>query len=159
MITVNIICTGSLKEKYLREAVGEYSKRLTRYCNLNIIELPEEKLPQNPSQSLIDRALEKEGEHILQKCGKSTVIALCIEGRQWTSREFADKLSELASNGVSEISFVIGSSYGIADSVKKKASYRMSVSKMTFPHQLFRVMLLEQTYRAFNILSDGKYHK
>lgn len=159
MITLNIICTGSLKEKYLREAVDEYSKRLTRYCNLNIIELPEEKLPQNPSQSLIDKALEKEGERILQKCGKSTVIALCIEGKQWSSREFAVKLSELASNGVSEISFVIGSSYGIADSVKEKASYRMSVSKMTFPHQLFRVMLLEQTYRAFNILSDGKYHK
>ena len=159
MLTVNLICVGSLKERYWRDACAEYQKRLSAFCKLTIIELPESRLADNPSPAEIERALENEGSLILQKAGNSKLLPLCIEGKELPSPELAALLDELMLSGVSSLSFIIGSSYGLADSVKNKGIKKLSLSKMTFPHQLARVMLLEQIYRAFMIRSGGKYHK
>lgn len=160
MISVQIVCIGRLKEEFWRSACSEFEKRLTRYCNLSIKELAESTLPENPSQSQIDSALEREGEAILKELPKdSFVCALCIEGKQFSSQEFADKISGVASMGKSKITFIIGSSFGLCDKVKQRADLKLSFSKMTFPHQMFRTILLEQIYRAFSILGGGKYHK
>ena len=157
MLTVNLICVGSLKERYWREACAEYVKRLSAFCNLTVLELPETRLPDRPSAAEIAKALEAEGKAILAKAGNSAVIPLCIEGRQLSSPGLAELLDGLALSGTSAVSFVIGSSYGLADPVKQRGIKRLSMSEMTFPHQLARVMLLEQIYRAFTINGNGTY--
>ena len=159
MIKVTIIALGRLKEAYLRDAVSEYSKRLSRYCDLEIIELEPVKLPDAPSKSQIDAALLKEADMILKKIPKNCdVFPLCVEGRQLSSEEFAEKVDDLSQQGRG-IALIIGSSYGLSETVKATAKMRFSLSKMTFPHQLFRVMLLEQVYRAFKINEGSTYHK
>lgn len=159
MIKVAFITLGKLKEKYLRDAVTEYEKRLSRYCSFETVELEPIKLPDNPSRSQVDAALLKEAEMIVKKIPKnSEVFALCVEGKQFSSEEFAEKLENLSKEGRG-ITFIIGSSYGLDNSVKLLSKTRLSVSKMTFPHQLFRVMLLEQVYRAFKINEGSTYHK
>ena len=159
MLTVNVICVGKLKEKWLREGCAEYIKRLGGYCRINVVELDEKKLPDNPSQAQIDAALDAEGTAILSAADNSYIIAMCIEGSKVTSPGLSQKINSVALNGTSTISFVIGSSFGLADKVKAAAKFKMSMSDMTFPHQLARVLLLEQIYRAFQISSGGKYHK
>lgn len=161
MLTVTVICIGKLKEEYLRMACGEYQKRLGAFCKLNLVELSEYKIPGNPSQAQIDKAIEEEGKDILShiKPGNNAVIPLCIEGKQLSSEGLADKMSQLALSGKSEIYFIIGGSFGLSDEVKRAGSLKLSMSPMTFPHQLARVMLLEQIYRAFQINTNGKYHK
>lgn len=159
MLNVNIICVGNLKEKFFTDALSEYKKRLGRYCKFEVTELPEEKIADNVTQSQIDKTLKKEGEKILSKIGKSDfVVAMCIEGKQLSSEELAKKIEDISLTN-STVNFVIGGSWGLSDDVKKRADMRLSVSKMTFPHQLFRVMLAEQIYRAFTITANAKYHK
>lgn len=161
MLTVNIIAVGKLKESYLRDACNEYIKRLRAFCKLNIIELSESRLSDNPSEKEITSALADEAKamnsFLIVK--DSFNVAMCIEGKQFSSVEFSQQLEKAAINGKSTINLIIGSSFGIADEVKQMADLRLSMSKMTFPHQLARVMILEQIYRAFQISSNGKYHK
>jgi len=159
VLNVNIICIGSLKERYFTDAVNEYKKRLTRYCKINIIELSEEKIADKVSDAQIENTLKKEGEKILSKISSSDyVIAMCIEGKNLSSEELAKKIEEISmSSGT--VDFVIGGSWGLSLEVKNRADFKLSVSKMTFPHQLFRVMLCEQIYRAFSITANAKYHK
>ncbi len=159
MLTVQIICVGKLKEDYWRQACSEYAKRLQAFCKFAITELPESRLPENPSKAQIDAALKAEGVKILAAAGSSTVFALCIEGKTLSSEKMAEKINTLTVNGVSAISFIIGSSFGLSEEVKQAADYQLSMSPMTFPHQLARIMLCEQTYRAFQIINNGKYHK
>ncbi|MBQ3692152.1 MAG: 23S rRNA (pseudouridine(1915)-N(3))-methyltransferase RlmH [Clostridia bacterium] len=160
MLKVNVVCVGKLKEKYLKDAVLEYSKRLQSFCKFDIIEVDEEKTSDAPNNSQIENILNAEGRRILSKIDKSAkVVAMCIEGKQKSSVAFADYFSESAVNGVSSIAFVIGGSWGLSDEVKRRADLKLSMSEMTFPHQLARVMLCEQVYRAFSINSGTKYHK
>ncbi len=161
MMNINIIAIGKLKESYLREAAYEYSKRLSGFCKLNIIEIPESRLSENPGEKEIQNALTNEARLIEEQINKKSAlnIALCIEGRQLSSEELSQKISGAGINGKSTINFIIGSSFGISPDVKLKADFKLSMSKMTFPHQLARVLLLEQIYRAFQISSGGKYHK
>lgn len=159
MIKVTLITLGKLKEKYLREAVAEYEKRLSRYCDLEVVELEPVRLSEKPSRAEIDSALQKEAETIFKKIPKnSEVYTLCIEGKQLSSEEFADRFADLSRQGRG-IVLIIGSSYGLCESVKAVSNVRLSLSKMTFPHQVFRVMLLEQVYRAFKINEGSTYHK
>lgn len=160
MRTVTILVPGKLKEKYLRDAESEYRKRLTAFCKLNIIEVNVEALPQNPGEALIQNALEKEGQRLLDAVPNGAyVYALCIEGKQRPSVAFSKELDRLAVSGKGNVAFLIGSSYGLSEDVKRRADATLSMSEMTFPHQLARIMLLEQLYRAFQISSGGKYHK
>ena len=160
MLAVNIICLGRLKEDYLRMACKEYEKRLGTMCRLTITELEPVNLPQNPSEKQIETALSKEAEMIETKLLKNAVTyAMCIEGKQRNSEELAEEFSNIAVGGRSAVNFIIGSSFGLAPEIKSKADYRLSMSKMTFPHQLARVMLLEQIYRAHSINAGSKYHK
>lgn len=160
MQTVNIICIGKIKEKYWTEAIKEYTKRLTPFCKFNIIELDEEKVNSNPNRTQIKAVLDAEGKRIISKLAKNSyVIPMCIEGKQLSSIELADKMSEIVLSGKSSIDFIIGGSWGLSDEVKGKADFKLSMSKMTFPHQMARVVLCEQIYRAFEINSNGKYHK
>lgn len=159
MLNVNVICVGNLKEKYFCDALNEYSKRLSRYCKFSVTELVEEKISDQQTQAMIDKTLQKEGERILSKISKNDyVIAMCIEGKIISSEDLAQKLSDISMIS-GTVDFVIGGSWGLSDEVKKRADFRLSVSKMTFPHQLFRVMLCEQIYRAFSINANAKYHK
>ena len=159
MIKVTLITLGKLKEKYLSEAQKEYEKRLSRYCNLDIIELEPVKLSDKPSKAEIDNALDKECEMIMKKIPtNSRVISLCVEGKGMDSPEFAKKISDISDMGGS-ITFIIGSSYGLSERIKKQSDIRLSVSSMTFPHQLFRIRFLEQIYRAFKIIEGSTYHK
>lgn len=159
MIKIKIIALAGLKEKYLRDAADEYIKRLKGYCDLEIIELEPVRLPEKPSQVEINSALNREADMILKKIPDNTdVIPLCIEGKQYSSEEFADIILK-DSNVGRGITFIIGSSYGLAEKIKEKSGKKISFSKMTFPHQLFRIMLLEQIYRAFRINSGSAYHK
>ena len=161
MLNVNIITVGKLKEKYLRDACNEYCKRLGAYCKIKIVELNESRLSNNPSEKEIQNALSVEADSMMPfiQIKNSYNIAMCIEGTQMGSIEFSDKIEQITVSGNSTINFIIGSSFGISPEIKNKSNYRMSMSKMTFPHQLARVMLTEQIYRAFQILSNGKYHK
>lgn len=160
MINLNIICVGRLKEQYLRDASAEYIKRMQTICRLTVTELSAEKLSDNPSQKEIDRALEAEGKKIIEKIPKgAAVFAMCIEGKQRSSEELSRELDELALTGVSNAVFIIGGSFGLSDEVKARSKYRLSMSKMTFPHQLARIMLLEQLYRAAQISLGTRYHK
>lgn len=155
---IELITVGKLKESWLREAYAEYDKRLSRYCRLHLTELPEARLPETPSASEIAAALQTEGKAILSVC-RGRIIAMCIEGKERSSEEFAELLRESAVTGDSTVSFVIGSSFGLSDEVKSRADLRFSMSKMTFTHQIARVLLMEQLYRAFQIQTGGKYHK
>lgn len=160
MLTVNIISVGKLKEDYLRRAISEYSKRLSAFCKFSIIEVDEARLPDNPSDAQVASALNTEGKRILSKIpSKSAVCAMCIEGKQLDSIELSRYIQAQPVNGKSCVCFIIGGSHGLSDEVKRQADLRLSVSRMTFPHQLFRVMLSEQIYRAFMIADGGKYHK
>ena len=160
MLNVMIICVGKLKEKFWIDACNEYAKRLKGFCSFSIIEVDEEKLPDTPSPAQIQNTLEKEGQRIISKIPKNAkVISMCIEGKQKSSEKFAREISDLALNGASTLAFIIGGSWGLSQNVKNLSVMRLSMSEMTFPHQLARVMLCEQIYRAFQITSNGKYHK
>lgn len=158
-MNINIICVGKLKEKYLKDAVDEYSKRLTRFANLQIIELPDEKIPEKSSDKIEEKILKKEGELILSKLKKdSFIIAMCVEGKLISSEELASTIKTVSQTS-SNITFIIGGSLGLSDSVKKCADARISFGKITLPHQLMRVVLSEQIYRAFKINANETYHK
>ena len=158
MLTVQIVCVGKLKEKYLQAACEEYAKRLGAFCRFSIIEIPEERLPESPSQAQIDAALREEGKKLLS-AAQGCIIPLCIEGKLFSSPQLAAELEHRAVSGVSSITFLIGSSFGLSQQIKEKSDLRLSMSPMTFPHQLARVMLCEQIYRSFQINHHGKYHK
>lgn len=160
MLHIHIVHVGTVKEKYLTDAIAEYEKRLGAYCTINNISIKDERLPEKPSGAEISAALEKEGERILAALpSRAYLIALCVEGKQLSSEEFAEKLTGIASDGFSDICLIIGGSDGLSDKVKNACRMKLSISKMTFPHQLMRVILSEQLYRAFNIAAGGKYHK
>ena len=157
---ITLITVGKIKEKYLKDAIDEYSKRLSRYCKLDIIELPDEKTPDNASEKEELAIKEKEGQAILNKIKDNMfVIAMDLGGKQLTSEEFASYIDNLGITGNSNIAFIIGGSLGISKSVLARSNYKLCFSKMTFPHQLFRVMLLEQIYRGFRIMKGEPYHK
>lgn len=160
MQKVSILCVGKLKEKFYADAAAEYVKRLSRYCKLDIIELPEERLPENPSPAQIDGALAKEADAIRAKLPpSSSLIALCVEGRMRSSEELAHLMAAWANRGEKQLVFLIGGSFGLHPSIKSEAWAQLSMSPMTFPHHLARVMLLEQIYRAYQINAGTKYHK
>lgn len=161
MQKINILCIGKIKEKYFAQAIDEYAKRLQAFCKLQFVELSEEKLRDNdPKPAQVAEVIEAEGKRLLQRIGSSDyVIALCIEGKLSSSEELAATLSRLALTGRSTVDFVIGGSYGLSDAVKSRADERLSMSRMTFPHTMARMMLTEQIYRAYEIAGNGKYHK
>ena len=157
---ITILTVGKLKEKYLKEAIAEYSKRLLRYCKLEIIEVADEKTPDQASKVMEDIIREKEGERLLKYVKDDAyVFTLEIQGRQFTSEELADKIQKLGVSGISHIQLVIGGSIGLGKNVLAKSDCALSFSKMTFPHQLMRVMLLEQVYRGYRIVNGEPYHK
>ena len=155
---INIIAVGKIKEKYLKEAIDEYKKRLSKFCSLNIIEI-NECVAKTENEGNIKKSIEEEARDIISKIKNEYVIALDIEGKEYSTMEIFEKINEIMLNGASEISFIIGGSYGLSENVKKKADLRLSFSKLTFPHQLFRVILLEQVYRVFKIKNGEPYHK
>lgn len=159
MIKVSILCVGKLKESFWRSACSEYEKRLSPFCRFIIHEIPECRLPENPSEAQIAIALNKEGSALLSSAKGSSILALCIEGKELSSIQLAQKIEGYAVHGCGALSFLIGSSFGLSDEVKQKADLKLSMSPMTFPHQLARVMLCEQIYRSFEIIHHGKYHK
>ena len=160
MFDITLITVGKLKEKFYLSAAAEYEKRLKAYCRFQILELPEYRLPESPSSSEIAMGLEKEAEQIRARLPKNTwLCVLTPEGKMLSSEALADKIAQVKLSGKSSACFLIGSSFGISPSVKAMADFSLSMSPMTFPHQLARVMLLEQIYRAFMISSGGKYHK
>ena len=159
MVGVKFITLGTLKEQYLREAAAEYEKRLSAFCKIQIIQLKEEKLPDSPTDGEIEKALEREAEKVMAEIPpRAYKVAMCVEGKQLSSEELAQKLGEI-SERYGDVCFIIGSSHGLSDKVKKACDARISVSKLTFPHQLMRVLLFEAVYRGFNILKGTKYHK
>ena len=157
-MNINLIVIGKLKEDYLRNACAEYIKRLGRYCTFTLHELNECRLKDNPSEKEIAAALKKEGEQI-RRYAKGFIVPMCIEGKQLSSEELSEKIMDTGVGGESTVTFIIGSSYGLDPEIKAIGSLKLSMSKMTFPHQLARVMLLEQIYRSFQIAEGGKYHK
>lgn len=160
MLNINIICIGKIKEKYWTQAIDEYKKRLSAFCKFQIIELDEEKIKNNPSASDIEKTLNAEGKRIISKMQKgSYTVTMCIEGKIISSEELSGKIDETALKGFSTINFIIGGSWGLSDEVKNTSQFKLSMSKMTFPHQMARVVLCEQIYRAFEISTNGKYHK
>ena len=160
MQKVSVICVGKMKEKFYIDAAAEYVKRLSRFCKLEIIELPEDRLPEDPSQAQIDAALAKEADAIRAKLPPSAyLIAMCVEGKQRSSEELAALMALSANQGGSHLVFLIGGSFGLHPSVKALAAVKLSMSPMTFPHHLARVMLLEQIYRGYQITVGSKYHK
>ena len=160
MQRVTILCVGKLKEKFYIDAAAEYVKRLQRYCKLEIIELPEQRLPEDPSPAEIQRALRAEGAAIREKLPKGgAVVALCIEGKPCSSEELSRRMADFGIQGRTQVTFIVGGSFGLDEDVKKQADWRLSMSPMTFPHHLARVMLLEQIYRACQIAEGTKYHK
>lgn len=159
MLSINIICVGKIKENYLKDAISEYSKRLSKYCNLNIIELPDEKLPNQLSQKNIDEVKNTEGNKILAHIKKDSYsICLDLKGKQFSSKEFSAKIDSIALNFNSSINFIIGGTLGLSKDVLENANEKICFSKMTFPHQLIRVFLLEQLFRAFKISNNETYH-
>lgn len=159
MLSVKIISVGTLKESYLRDACAEYSKRMSAYCKLSQVQLKEARIGDSPSQKEIDAALEEEAKAILSEMSpRAYKIAMCVEGKQMSSEALAKRLEAISSER-SEVCFIIGSSHGLSERVKSACDLRLSVSELTFPHQLLRVMLLEAIYRAFNINAGTKYHK
>jgi len=157
---IRIICLGKIKEKYLKEGIDEYAKRLGRFCKFEVCELADIKIPENPSEAECNKVLVEEGEAVLKKISKdSFVIALCVEGKAMSSEELAAKISSVTLMGRNNIDFIIGGSLGLSESVKKRSDMRLSFSSFTFPHQLMRLILTEQIYRAFKINANEEYHK
>jgi len=160
MLSITLICAGKLKEKYMIDACNEYAKRLTGRCRLVVAEINEAPLSDNPSHAEIAAALKKEGRRILEKIPPGAyVFAMCVEGKELSSADFSKKLNDIALSGKSRVVCIIGSANGLCGSVKKRADCLLSLSRMTFTHQIARVLLLEQIYRGFQISSGGKYHK
>ena len=159
MLSIKIICVGTLKESYFKDAIAEYSKRLSAFCKLSIVQIKEARVPDSPSEKEIAIALDEEAKSILAEMSpRAYKIALCVEGKQLSSEAFAEKIDKAAASH-GEIIFVIGSSHGLSDKVKSACDARLSISEMTFPHQLMRVIMAEAIYRAFNIIKGTKYHK
>lgn len=156
---ITVACVGKIKEKYFTDAISEYSKRLSRYVSLEICQVADEKAPENMSEAQTLQVKETEGERLLKVIKDSLVVALAIEGKKMTSEGFADFISDNMVKGVSHITFVIGGSLGLSDKVLKRADFKLSFSDMTFPHQLMRVVLLEQIYRGYRIMKNEPYHK
>ena len=156
---ISIVCVGKVKEKFYRDAIDEFCKRLSRYCKLEIVEVTDEKTNENASENEIRIVKDKEGERILKNIKEDAyVVCLCIDGKQVDSEELSVKIENLGLQGVSHICFIIGGSLGLSDNVIKKADFKLSFSKMTFPHQLIRLFLIEQIYRAFKISKNETYH-
>ena len=159
MLNINIVCIGKIKESYLKDAISEYSKRLSKFCNLNIIELPDEKLPNKLNDSIISEIKNKECAKMIQSIKKdSYMMCLDLKGKEFTSEEFSQKLENIALNFNSSITFVIGGTLGLNHEILSLANEKICFSKMTFPHQLIRVFLLEQLFRAFKISNNETYH-
>lgn len=159
MLNINIVCVGKIKENYLRDAIAEYSKRLSKFCNLNIIELADEKLPAKLNDSIINEIKNKECNKIIQAIKKdSYIICLDLKGKEFSSEEFSQKIDNIALNFNSSITFVIGGTLGLNQEILSLESEKICFSKMTFPHQLIRVFLLEQLFRAFKISNNETYH-
>ena len=159
-MNINIIAVGKIKEKYLKDAILEYSKRLSRFCRLSIIEIPDEPMSDKPSDAEKSAILKKEGEKILSAIKNTDVlVSLCVEGTQLESEKFADFFKNECVNGKNTFTFIIGGSLGLLEEIKAKSNLKLSFSKMTFPHQLMRLILLEQVYRAFKINANESYHK
>lgn len=159
-MNIDIAAVGKIKEKYFADGIKEYTKRLGRHCTLNIIEVEDEKTPESLSDKEMELAKQREGERLLSKIPSGTfVIALAIEGKQLSSEELSEKLSDIMVDGSSHVVFVIGGSLGLSQEVLSRSQMKLSFSKMTFPHQLMRVVLLEQIYRAFKIMKNEPYHK
>lgn len=158
MLNIRIVCVGTIKESYIKEGIAEYAKRMTGKCDFKIIELKEEKVPDNPSAGEITAALDKEAIKILDAAKGSYRIAMCVEAKQQTSEGMAEMIEKAAMRS-STVSFIIGSSHGLSDKVKNACEERLSVSKLTYPHQLMRLMLSESIYRSLSIISGSKYHK
>lgn len=157
---ITILCVGKVKEKFYRDAIGEYQKRLSRYCKLEIVEVADEKTPDGASETVENQIKEKEGNRILSKIREEDyVIALAIDGKMQDSVELSKNIQQLGVRGKSSIVFVIGGSLGLSEEVLKRADEKLSFSKMTFPHQLMRVILLEQVYRSYRIMNGEPYHK
>ena len=159
MQRITVLCVGKLKEKFYANAAAEYIKRLSRYCKIEVTELPETRLPEDPSPAEIKRALAAEANAIRQKLEGGAVVAMCIEGQTCSSEALSKKLAAFALEGKSKVTFLIGGSFGLDETLKKQADWRLSMSPMTFPHHLARVMLLEQIYRACQIAEGTRYHK
>lgn len=157
MMNINIICVGKIKENFYKDAILEYAKRLSRFCKFNVIEVSEELVDANLKN--LDMVKKKEGERILAKAQNSYKIVLDIKGENISSEDHAKKINNLATSGVSNISYIIGGSYGLSDKVLKEANYKLSFGKLTYPHQLMRVVLSEQIYRAYTIIEGSNYHK
>ena len=157
---ISIVCVGKIKEKFFKDAIDEYSKRLSRYCKLDIIEVADEKTPDGASDNVVRQILQKEGERIKSHLLDGTyIISLAIEGKKYNSENFSHKIDGLCVKGINHIIFIIGGSLGIDEAIKKQSNELISFSDMTFPHQLMRVILLEQIYRAFRISNNEPYHK
>ena len=160
MLNVKFICVGRMRERFYLDAFAEYQKRMSAYCRLELTEPTEQRLPERPSQAEIDAALEKEAAEILRAIPSDAyVVALCVEGRQFPSEYMAQLVEERENSGKPKLCFVVGGSYGLSETVKKRADLRMSMSKMTFPHHLARIMLAEQLYRGYKIREGSRYHK
>ena len=159
MQRITVLCVGKLKEKFYADAAAEYIKRLSRYCKIEVTELPEMRLPEDPSPAEIKKALAAEANAIRQKLEGGAVVAMCIEGQTCSSEALSKKLAAFALEGKSKMTFLIGGSFGLDETLKKQADWRLSMSPMTFPHHLARVMLLEQIYRACQIAEGTRYHK
>ena len=159
MQRITVLCVGKLKEKFYADAAAEYCKRLSRYCKIEVTELPETRLSEDPSPAEIKKALVAEANAIRQKLDGGAVVAMCIEGQTCSSEALSKKLADFALEGMSRVTFLIGGSFGLDETLKKQADWRLSMSPMTFPHHLARVMLLEQIYRACQIAEGTRYHK
>lgn len=159
MVHINIICIGKLKENYLKEAILEYSKRLSKYCKLKIIEIPDEPIPEKANSKINNNIKNIEGNKIITYMKSGYNISLAIEGKQYSSESFSEELENILLNNNSTINFIIGGSLGLSNEVLSISNKLISFSKMTFPHQLIRIFLLEQIYRAFKIQNNEAYHK
>ena len=159
MLNINIVCVGKIKENYLKDAISEYSKRLSKFCNLNIVELSDEKLPSKLNDSIINEIKNKECNKMIQAIKKdSYIICLDLKGKQFSSEEFSEKIDNIALNFNSSITFIIGGTLGLNEEILSLSSEKICFSKMTFPHQLIRLFLLEQLFRAFKISNNETYH-
>ncbi len=159
-MNINIIAAGKIKEKYIQEGIKEFSKRLSRFCNLKIIEIMDEKAPENLSDKEMEAIKDKEGLKILSKIPQNSfIISLEIQGREISSEDLSKKMEDIMVSGINDITFIIGGSLGLSDQVRSRSDFKLSFSKMTFPHQLMRLILLEQVYRAWKIMKNEPYHK
>ena len=159
MLKINIICVGTIKEQYLKDAISEYKKRLSKYVSINIEEVKEARIDSFDNEALIKKTLDEEGERVLKKINKDDYLILVdLHGKEITSTEFAEVMSNLKNRGCSTIDFVIGGTLGLSDQLRNRSNYKLCLSKMTFPHQLTRVILLEQIYRTFKINNNESYH-